>query len=65
MIFRNSGVPFPIKRGYQHGSVDHQRSINNGYRKHSNILRIEARARFESRERGENYAYAVCAFYID
>ena len=58
-------MPFPIKRGYQYGSVDHQRSINNGYRKHSNILRIAACARFKSQERGDNYTYATHAFYID
>lgn len=65
MIFRNSGMPFPIKPGYQYGSVDHQRSINKGHRKHSNVLRIEANARSRQEWCAENYDYAVCAFYID
>lgn len=65
MTFRNSGMPFPIKRGFQHGSVDHQRSLNKGYRKHSNVLRIEASVR--ARRAGDlgDYAYLVYAFYID
>lgn len=58
-------MPFPIKRGFQHGSVDHQRSLNKGYRKHSNVLRIEANVRARRADDSGNYAYAVYAFYID
>ena len=65
MIFRNSGMPLPIKQGYQYGSVDHQRSLNKGYRKHSNVLRIEANARSRRTLDMGDYAYAVYAFYID
>lgn len=67
-IWRNAGVPYAVPPGYQFGSVDHFHSDNVGYRKHSNVLRIEAKRRHEKREaevpRGQ-YDYAVSQFYID
>lgn len=68
ILYRNAGVSYVVSAGRQWGSIDRCRSDNAGYRKHSNVLRIEARRRHEKREAEvprDQYDYAVSHFYID
>lgn len=56
---------FIVLPGRQFGSVDHQRSLTAGYRKHSAILRIVGRLRNARDIKAADYERALAAFYID
>jgi hypothetical protein len=68
-IWRNAGVPYAVRQGYQYGSVDHQRSIRCGFRKHGNQLRIVAKNTHLNRmghaPYDSNNEYVISQFYID
>ena len=69
IVFRNAGVPYPVPHGFQYGSVDNQRSIRRGFRKHGNQLRIVAKNQYLNRIGHAPYDYGadyvVFCFYID